>query len=241
VSQPKREPAIEVRELSFAYRGHPRQVLDRVSIVVERGQRVLVIGANGAGKSTLLRVLAGKHLVDPDQVRVLGRAAFHDPELSTRVEILGGRFPFDVDLTVEEILARRDDTDRQRCATLLDVLGVDLGWHMHAISDGQRRRVQLLLGLLRPRELLLLDEITTDLDLIARFDLLAFLREESERRGTTILYATHIFDTLDEWATDILYMASGRVVHASPLAAVSELAHAPLVRVVEGWLRRDRS
>ena len=240
MSETNRELAIEVRELSFAYRGNPRRVLDRVSIVVERGQRVLVIGANGAGKSTLLRVLAGKHLVDPDQVRVLGRAAFHDAELATRVEILGGRFPFDVDLTVDEILARRDDIDRKRCATLIDVLGVDLGWHMHAISDGQRRRVQLLLGLLRPRELLLLDEITTDLDLIARFDLLAFLREESERRGTTILYATHIFDTLHEWATDLMYMASGRVVYASPLAAVPELAHTPLVRVVESWLRRDR-
>ena len=77
---------------------------------------------------------------------------------------------------------------------------------MHAVSDGQRRRVQLLLGLMRPREVLLLDEITTDLDLIARQDLLAFLRRGDRARGTTILYATHIFDTLDRWATDIVYL-----------------------------------
>jgi CCR4-NOT complex subunit CAF16 len=56
--------------------------------------------------------------------------------------------------------------------------------------------VQILLGLLRPASLLLLDEITTDLDLLARIDLLSFLAEECRERGTTILYATHIFDAL---------------------------------------------
>jgi len=232
-------PAIEVRDLHFAYRGAPREVLAGVSLTVEPGRRVLVIGANGAGKTTLLRILAGKHMVGPDRVRVLGTSAFHDPALSGRIEFLGGRFPFDVDLRVDEILARQIEVDPARRDRLIDVLGVDLAWHMHAVSDGQRRRVQLLLGLMRPRQVLLLDEITTDLDLIARQDLLAFLREESELRGTTILYATHIFDTLDRWATDIIYLVAGKVVADTPIAAVSELAERPLVSVVERWLRRD--
>ena len=87
----------------------------------------------------------------------------------------------------------------------------------------------------------LLDEITTDLDLIARQDLLAFLREETERPGqpATILYATHIFDTLDRWATHVVYLAAGKVVIDAPIGAVSELASDPLVTVVERWLRRD--
>jgi CCR4-NOT complex subunit CAF16 len=232
-------PAIVVRDLHFAYRGDPREVLDGVDLSVAPGRRVLVIGANGAGKTTLLRIIAGKHMVDADRVRVLGASAFHDPTLSGRIEFLGGRFPFEVDLRVDEILARQIEVDEARRDRLIEVLGVDLGWHMHAVSDGQRRRVQLLLGLMRPRQVLLLDEITTDLDLIARQDLLAFLREESELRGTTILYATHIFDTLDRWATDIIYLVAGKVVADTPIAAVSELAERPLVSVVERWLRRD--
>jgi len=205
-----------------------------------------VIGANGAGKTTLLRIIAGKHMVH-DGVRVLGRSAFHDPDLATRVELLGGRFPFDVDLRVAEILEHQREVDEARRDRLIDVLGVDLEWHMHAVSDGQRRRVQLLLGLLRPREVLLLDEITTDLDLIARQDLLAFLREETDVRNTTILYATHIFDTLDAWATDLVYLVAGRVVLASPLGEIAELNElrkrhtSPLVHLVESWLRRDRA
>ncbi|HEX7841161.1 MAG TPA: ATP-binding cassette domain-containing protein [Kofleriaceae bacterium] len=235
-------PVIDVRDLHFAYRGDPREVLAGVNLTVSAGRRVLVIGANGAGKTTLLRILAGKHMVDRDRVRVLGAPAFHEPTLSGRVEMLGGRFPFDVDLRVDEILDHQLGVDPARRARLIDVLGVDLGWHMHAVSDGQRRRVQLLLGLLRPRELLLLDEVTTDLDLIARQDLLAFLREETERTGgppTTILYATHIFDTLDRWATDLIYLVAGKIVLDAPIAAVPELAGAPLVSVVERWLRRD--
>jgi CCR4-NOT complex subunit CAF16 len=232
-------PAIEVNDLHFAYRGHPREVLAGIDLTIAPGRRVLVIGANGAGKTTLLRVIAGKHMVDARSVRVLGVSAFHDPTLSSRIELLGGRFPFEVDLRVEEILARQIDVDLARRARLIDVLGVDVGWHMHAVSDGQRRRVQLLLGLARPRELLLLDEITTDLDLIARQDLLAFLREESEARGTTILYATHIFDTLERWATDIVYLVAGKIVVHAPISALAELADTPLVSIVERWLRRD--
>jgi CCR4-NOT complex subunit CAF16 len=232
-------PVIEVRDLHFAYRGDPREVLAGVNLTVGAGRRVLMIGANGAGKTTLLRIIAGKHMVLPRTVRVLGVSAFHDPTLSSRIEFLGGRFPFEVDLRVDEILARQINVDPERRARLIDVLGVDVGWHMHAVSDGQRRRVQLLLGLLRPREVLLLDEITTDLDLIARQDLLAFLRQETEQRGTTILYATHIFDTLDRWATDLVYLVAGKVTLDAPLAALPELAKDPLVAVVERWLRRD--
>jgi CCR4-NOT complex subunit CAF16 len=235
-------PAISVRDLHFAYRGDPRPVLDGVDLDVPPGRRVLLIGANGAGKTTLLRVVAGKHMVDAARVRVLGMSAFHEPTLSSRLEFLGGRFPFDVDLEVAEILARQQGVDPARRDRLIDVLGVDTGWHMHAVSDGQRRRVQLLLGLLRPREVLLLDEVTTDLDLIARQDLLAFLRDESEVRGTTILYATHIFDLLDRWATDLVYLVAGKVMLHTPITALPELASyagEPLVGIVERWLRRD--
>src|SRR5215831_6201930 len=122
-------PVIEVRDLRFAYRGDPREVLAGVNLTVLPGRRVLVIGANGAGKTTLLRILAGKHMVDRDTVQVLGCAAFHDPTLSGRLEMLGGRFPFDVDLRVDEILDRQLEVDPARKGRLIDVLGVDLGWH----------------------------------------------------------------------------------------------------------------
>jgi CCR4-NOT complex subunit CAF16 len=227
--------AVEIRGLRFGYRGSPRVVLDGIDLDIPAACRCLVIGANGAGKTTLLRVIAGKHMVDRATVRVLGGSSFHDTWLAGDVEMLGGSFPFDVDLEVREMIDRAVGLDPRRRDRLIGLLGVDLGWHMHAVSDGQRRRVQLLMGLVRPRKLLLLDEVTTDLDLLARQDLLAFLREESEARGTTILYATHIFDALDAWATHVVYVVAGRIRLFAPIDDVPR----PLLTTVEAWLRRD--
>lgn len=59
---------------------------------------------------------------------------------------------------------------------LVRILDIDLKWRMHAVSDGERRRVQLAMGLLRPWTILLLDEITVDLDLLSRSNFLSTLR-----------------------------------------------------------------
>ena len=79
---------------------------------------------------------------------------------------------------------------------------------MHQVSDGQRRRVQIFLGLIRPFKVLLLDEVTVSLDVVVRQDLLRWLKRESETRKATVLYATHIFDGLDDWPTHLLVRAS---------------------------------
>lgn len=114
---------------------------------------------------------------------------------------------------------------KERRDHLLDILDVDLDWHMHAISDGERRRVQLCMGLMTPWDILLLDEVrhhmvynpscldklngretpaaqvTVDLDVQVRDDLLSFLKEDSERRNATILCeptkVPHIMRTLN--------------------------------------------
>jgi CCR4-NOT complex subunit CAF16 len=238
--------AIEVNGLTFRYPTDERVVLDRVTLAVPRAARCLLVGANGAGKSTLLQILAGKYMLPAETVRVLGRAAFHDTTLTADRAFLGGAFPLDIDIGVDEILARADDVDPTRRDRLLRVLDVDTRWRMHRVSDGQRRRVQILLGLLRPVAVLLLDEVTTDLDVIARADLLELLREESDTRGLTILYATHIFDGLERWATHLCHLAHGRIVEMAPLDDIAELqalrasaVSSPLHRLVETWLRRD--
>ena len=239
-----RDPAISVRALSFAYRRDLPLVLDRFELDVEPGARCLLIGANGAGKTTLLRILAGKHMVPAEAVRVLGRPAFHDTALAGMVEYLGTSFPFDVDLRVGDLVAGVRPVEPTRRDRLSALLGIDPDWHMHRVSDGQRRRVQILLGLIRPRQVLFLDEVTTDLDLCARQELLDFLREESEMRSVTILYATHILDRLEAWATHLCALRAGRVAWIGPVEDMPELVQAraagrasPLYEAVLAWLR----
>ena len=78
--------------------------------------------------------------------------------------------------------------DPVRRAKLMEVLDINPDWRMHTVSDGQRRRVQICLGLLKPFDVLLLDEITVDLDVLGRADLMQFLKGECEQRGATIVY-----------------------------------------------------
>ncbi|KAL0842536.1 hypothetical protein Bca101_015781 [Brassica carinata] len=90
------------------------------------------------------------------------------------------------------------------------------------------------------RYVLLLDEITVDLDVLARADLLSFLRKECQERGATIIYATHILDGLEDWPTHIVYVADGKLQLAMPMEKVKETSKKSLMRTVECWLRKER-
>mmetsp|Transcript_2931 Transcript_2931/g.8066 ORF Transcript_2931/g.8066 Transcript_2931/m.8066 type:complete len:303 (+) Transcript_2931:683-1591(+) len=240
--------AIEVKNLDFRFETSLPLVLKDVSVELAQGSRTLLIGANGAGKSSLLRILGGRHFHAPQKVRVLGRPAFHDTSLAGEVAHLGERWGYEShgDVSVSELIRSIEGSDAARCAELMEVLEVEPDWRIYRLSDGQRRRVQLLLGLSRFNKVLLLDEVTTDLDLVARQNLLKFLRDESELRGVTIVYATHIFDGLEQWATDLVYIRNGRVLVRDQLSRLPELQAlrqagepAPLFRLVEAWLRSE--
>jgi CCR4-NOT complex subunit CAF16 len=118
---------------------------------------------------------------------------------------------------------------------------------MHQVSDGQRRRVQIFIGLLRPFKILLLDEVTVSLDVVVRQDLLRFLKQESEERKATIIYATHIFDGLDDWPTHLHYLCNKGCTGWQGRVESLELYHdmrkrgepSPLLRIAEHWLRTE--
>jgi CCR4-NOT complex subunit CAF16 len=241
-------PAIDVRRLTFSYPGAAMPVLCDLSLSLNAGARCLLLGANGVGKSTLLRVIGGRHMIRPDSVLVHGRPAFQDTTLAGEVAFLGGPFPFDADISVAEILAARQGIDLDRRARMIEVLQVDPQWRMHRVSDGQRRRVQILLDLERSLSVVLLDEVTADLDVLARADLLRFLREESESRRVTILYATHVLDGLlawskdpsEDWATHLVFLSPGRLRYCGPMKDVKPMAPS-LHALCERWMREDRS
>ncbi|KAJ7525622.1 hypothetical protein O6H91_17G059500 [Diphasiastrum complanatum] len=113
---------------------------------------------------------------------------------------------------------------------------------MHKVSDGQCRRVQICMGLLHVFQVLLLDEVTVDLDVVARMDLLSFLMEECEQRGATVVYSTHIFDGLESWATHLAYVEDGKLKQTYTFPDIFYTLDRPktLLRIVEPLLRAER-
>ncbi|KAL2623651.1 hypothetical protein R1flu_003856 [Riccia fluitans] len=255
----ERPVTVEIKNLKFTYPGidgHPppgaKPLIEDFSLTLRAGDRCLLVGANGAGKTTLLKILGGKHMVDPDMVRVLGRSAFHDTALTSsgNLAYLGGEWrrdvafagfdvPLQMDIPAQKMIFGVQGVDPKRRDKLIQVLDIDLSWRMHIVSDGQRRRVQICMGLLRPYKVLLLDEITVDLDVLARADLLTFLRDECEQHGCTVIYATHIFDGLESWPTHLAYVADGRLQLAKPVGDIPELKELSLMRTIEKWLRKE--
>jgi CCR4-NOT complex subunit CAF16 len=144
--------------------------------------------------------LAGRHLTKPDgAVIVLGRDSFHDTRLNFErafldtdwgmrtVAFAGYGCPLQADIPVHGMMKKLQQDYPERREELINLLGIDPNWRMHQVSDGQRRRVQIFIGLLRPFKILLLDEVTVSLDVVVRQDLLRWLKKESEATGATIL------------------------------------------------------
>merc|ERR1719243_270393 len=126
-----------------------------------------------------------------------------------------------MNLTISELLGD-ELVKTSRCQHLADVLQVDMSWKINDISDGQRRRCQLLEILATPRPVYLMDEITSDLDIFAREGILSFLKAECELRGATVFYCTHIFDHLEGWASHLLHLSKGRVVTSVEMSQVED-------------------
>ena len=157
--------------------------------------------------------------------------------------------PYQADIPVSKLIESADGhLNIERTNYLIDMLDVNTDWRMHEVSDGQRRRVQILLGLMKPFDILLLDEVTTDLDVLVRKNLLDYLKNETETRGTTIIYATHIFDGLNEWASDLIHLSNGKLLRNMKISEIKELSqlkqdtsssNSPLLRLVESWIKEE--
>ncbi|GAM90626.1 hypothetical protein ANO11243_086710 [Dothideomycetidae sp. 11243] len=241
------DPSIQVKNLTFKFPDGTNGLKD-INLDLPAGSRTLLIGANGAGKTTLLRLLSGKRMAPLRTISVSGIDPFaHGLEGVTYLGLEWVLNPIvRSDIDVPTLLASvGGDAYPDRRDELVRILDVDISWRLHTVSDGERRRVQLVMGLLRPWTVLLLDEITVDLDLLSRHSFLEFLKRETQQRTCTIVYATHILDNLAGWPSHLVHMSLGRVKKWAPMQDFAsdadhvEDGNSKLGRLVLGWLRED--
>ncbi|MFC8301033.1 ABC transporter ATP-binding protein [Micromonospora orduensis] len=211
------ELAISVRGLRKAYGDNV--AVAGVDLDVRRGEVFALLGPNGAGKTTTVEILEGYRRRDSGEVTVLGTdPAQADPDWRSRVGIvLQGTGEFD-ELTVAEVVrhfsgfyADADDPDK-----VIERVGLagKAKARTHTLSGGQKRRLDVALGIIGRPELLFLDEPTTGFDPEARREFWELIRDLAAA-GTTILLTTHYLDEAEALADRVGVIAGGRLIEVS--------------------------
>ena len=195
-----------------------------LDFVVERGERVVVLGGNGSGKTTLLYHLLGLLKPDEGKVTVFGK----DP--STEYSAIRERIGVQLQNVEEQILSPtvREDVSfsprnygigREETARMVDAVMAELGIvHLqdkicHYLSGGEKRKVALAGALVMRPELLILDEPFEGLDSRSRAELVDILNRR-HRDGMSIIMSTHDLNLVGEFADRVYVLARGEGVIA---------------------------
>jgi ABC-type nitrate/sulfonate/bicarbonate transport system ATPase subunit len=200
--------------IDVSVRRGDRQVLDGISLEINGGRVLALLGQSGAGKSTLLQVLTGDLAPSGGEIDSGG----HDLKkgIVHQAPLL---FPW---LTVREnaalgqTYAANRDVPRELVDELLELLGLTAVADSYAeeISGGQAQRVALARALAIAPDVLLLDEPFSALDPLTRSELQAWLRRQVNERGWTTVMVTHDIDEALVLADEIVLLAtSGRIAH----------------------------
>jgi ABC-2 type transport system ATP-binding protein len=210
--------AIEVTNLHKAY--GPVEAVRGLSFEVERGEVFGLLGPNGAGKTTTVEILEGYRRRSGGEVRVLGHdPATRDRDLQQRVGIVLQSCGFYPRVTVREAVqhfSKSYDHPRDADETIeLVGLGEKADARTNELSGGQRRRLDLALGLVGDPELVFLDEPTTGFDPAARRTAWGVVRTLKEL-GKTVLLTTHYLDEAQELADRVAIVKEGRIVAEGP-------------------------
>ncbi|CAL9321698.1 ABC transporter ATP-binding protein [Streptomyces sp. SudanB182_2057] len=244
---PDGDTVIDVRELRMRYRG--QDVLKGVDFTARRGEVVVLLGPNGAGKTTTIEILEGFRMRSAGDVTVLGTdPARGNERWRARLGIVLQSWRDHGKWRVRELLAHLGSyyapysTPLVRRPWDVDELLAAVGLSGHAdkrvgtLSGGQRRRLDVAVGIVGRPELLFLDEPTAGLDPEARSEFHGLVRGLADE-STTVLLTTHDLAEAERLADRILILAGGRIVADGPAVELSRRASA---EATVRWTRDGR-
>ena len=212
-------PLIEAHNLSKKYGKHV--ALDRVNFAIETGRIVGLIGPNGAGKTSALRAILGLTPYE-GRLRVLDREPFGDRAALMRdacfiadVAVLPAWLR--VDQAIDFVAGIHPRFRRDRAQALLSKTQITGKRRMRELSKGMKTQVHLALTMAIDAKLLVLDEPTLGLDILARRSFFDALVNDYMDETRTILITTHQVEEVENLLTDVIFIDRGRIVLDSSL------------------------
>ena len=225
----KRPVSLFRRELNRIY------ALNDVSFTLHKGEFAAYAGPNGAGKSTTFKLLAGMLKPQAGSVRLFGvdPSESRIPVMRKTGVLFGNRselwwdHPVRASFEWKKAVWDVDDATYKRiCGEMTELLGIGEFWNTFAreLSLGQRMRANLALTLLHDPELVLLDEPTLGLDVLAKRQMIEFLKRINREKQVTLLVTSHDMDDLTEMANRILLLSKGTLAFDGSYEQLVQLA-----------------
>jgi ABC-type uncharacterized transport system ATPase subunit len=210
------------------------RAVDDVSLTIEAGEIVGLVGENGAGKTTLMRIVAGELNADAGTIEFEGRVGF-----------VHQHFMLVNDFTIAENLALATRTSPGDAEAIIATTGIALPKVQRRAGDlavGEKAKLELVKAIAREPSLLILDEPTSVLTPYEADELFGVMRSLAAR-GTAIVFITHKIREVTAVATRVVVMRRGAIVADSPSLTAEEIAHLMTLaprsgeRVAEGRVR----
>ncbi len=210
---------IEISKVTKLY--NQKKVVDELTLSVEAGTIVAILGGNGAGKTTLLKMLAGIITPQSGKIKINDldfvnnrMAIVQNMGFLTRGMSLYDRFSVFENL---DILGGLRGISEKKLNDKIDSLVVDLemSGFLHQkyskLSSGQKQRALIASTILNDPEIIIFDEVTAELDIISSNYIMKLLKSEKER-GKTIIFSTHIVSEAEYICDKIAILDSGRLI-----------------------------
>ena len=202
------------------------KAVDGLSVDLKANETLAIVGESGCGKTTVAKIIAG--LIQPDAGDVALTAkvqmVFQDPNSSLDPF-------FTIGSTLNEAFYRQKELTKaqqqQQIRDIFNAVGLEfgmLGRYPHEFSGGQRQRIAIARALLANPRVLVLDEVTSSLDVLIQKQILDLLREIKARFGLSYIFISHNLRVVRRFADTIMVMKEGKVVE---MGTSSDVINAP--------------
>ena len=187
------------------------------SMEVKPGAVTGLIGANGAGKSTTFKAILGLIHMDEGEITLFGKPVNQLDELDrTKMGVALADSGFSGYLTIKDLLPVLDNLytefDKDGFLENCEKFGLPIKKKIKEFSTGMKRKLHVLVAISHNAKILILDEPTAGMDVLARDEILGLLREYMEGEGRSVLISSHISSDLEGFCDDIYMIDQGKII-----------------------------